>query len=65
MENLMTQVHVLENELTIQRRETQELRADLEACRLEKSNVQRILESTLEEKKHMTDRINNLTVMGM
>lgn len=60
----MTQVHVLESELTVQRREAQELRADLEACRLEKSNVQRILESTLEEKKQMTDRINNLTIMG-
>ncbi|XP_008217193.1 centrosomal protein of 135 kDa isoform X3 [Nasonia vitripennis] len=63
LEDVMTQVHVLESELTVQRREAQELRADLEACRLEKSNVQRILESTLEEKKQMTDRINNLTIM--
>lgn len=61
----MTQVHVLESELTVQRREAQELRADLEACRLEKSSVQRTLEMTLEEKKHMTDKINNLTMMGM
>ncbi|KAJ8668217.1 hypothetical protein QAD02_009880 [Eretmocerus hayati] len=64
LEDVMTQVHVLESELTVQRREAQELRADLEACRLEKSSVQRTLETTLEEKKQMTDRINNLTLMA-
>jgi len=61
----MMQVHVLERELTVERREVQELRADLEACRLEKRNVQRILESTLDEKKQMSDKINQLTVIGM
>jgi len=61
----MMQVHVLERELTVERREVQELRADLEACKLEKRNVQRILESTLDEKKHMSDKINQLTVIGM
>lgn len=60
----MTQVHVLERELTVERREVQELRADLEACRLEKRNIQRTLESTLDEKKQMTDRINQLTIIG-
>lgn len=60
----MMQVHVLERELTVERREVQELRADLEACKLEKRNVQRTLESTLGEKKQMSDRINQLTVMG-
>lgn len=60
----MTQVHVLERELTVERREVQELRADLEACRLEKRNVQRTLESTLDEKKQMTDKINRLTIIG-
>ncbi|XP_023247970.1 centrosomal protein of 135 kDa [Copidosoma floridanum] len=64
LDNVMTRVHTLQNELTMQRREAQELRADLEACRLEKSSVQRLLENTLEEKKHMTDRINNLTMMA-
>jgi len=61
----MMQVHVLERELTVERREVQELRADLEACRLEKRNIQRILESTLDEKKQMSDKINQLTVIGM
>lgn len=61
----MTQVHILERELTVERREVQELRADLEACKLEKHNIQRTLESTLDEKKQMSDRINQLTIIGM
>lgn len=65
LEDVMVQVHVLERELTVERRAAQELRADLEACRLEKRNVQRNLESTLDEKKQMSDRINQLTAIGM
>ncbi|XP_011695097.1 PREDICTED: centrosomal protein of 135 kDa isoform X1 [Wasmannia auropunctata] len=63
LEDVIMQVHVLERELTVERREMQELRADLEACRLEKRNVQRTLESTLDEKKQMSDKINQLTVI--
>ncbi|XP_076748654.1 uncharacterized protein LOC143422118 isoform X1 [Xylocopa sonorina] len=63
LENVMARVHVLENELTVERREVQELKADLEACRLEKLNIQRTLESTLNEKKQITNRINELTVI--
>ncbi|XP_076646468.1 uncharacterized protein LOC143355509 isoform X2 [Halictus rubicundus] len=63
LQDLMTQVHVLEGELTVERREVQELRADLEACKLEKRNIQRNLESTLDEKKRIIDRINELTVI--
>lgn len=43
----------------------QELRTNLETCRLEKLNIQCTLESTLDEKKQMTDRINELTVIGI
>lgn len=60
----MAQVHVLESELDVERKVVQELRADLEACKLEKRNVQRNLEFSLDEKKQMTDRINELTVIG-
>nr|XP_033320790.1 centrosomal protein of 135 kDa isoform X2 [Megalopta genalis] len=63
LQDLMTQVHILEGELIVERREVQELRADLEACRLEKRNIQRNLESTLDEKKHIIDRINELTII--
>lgn len=61
----MTQLHALEHELIVERREMQELRADLESCRLEKRNIQRTLESTLDEKKQMSDRINQLAIIGM
>lgn len=42
----------------------QELRADLESAKSEKRSIQRILESTLDEKKQLTDRINELTLIG-
>lgn len=61
----MEQVHALENELAVKRKEVQELTADLEACKLEKRNIQRTLESTLEEKKKITNKINQLTIIGM
>lgn len=60
----MARVHVLEDELTTEHREVQELRKNLETCKLEKLNIQCTLESTLDEKKQMTDRINELTVIG-
>ncbi|CAK9809654.1 Centrosomal protein of 135 kDa [Anthophora quadrimaculata] len=63
LENVMQRVHILEDELTAERRGVQELRASLEACKLEKLNIERTLESTLDEKKQMTDRINELTVI--
>lgn len=61
----MKQLHVLEHKLIVERREVQELRADLESCRLEKRNVQRTLESTLDEKKQMSDKINQLAIIGI
>ncbi|XP_025989831.1 centrosomal protein of 135 kDa isoform X2 [Solenopsis invicta] len=64
LEDVLMQVHVLERQLTIEHREVQELRADLEACKLEKRNVQRTLESALDEKKQMSDKINQLTVIA-
>lgn len=61
----MTQLHASERQLIVERREMQELRADLESCKLEKRNIQRTLESTLDEKKQMSDRINQLAIIGM
>ncbi|XP_076626079.1 uncharacterized protein LOC143344162 isoform X3 [Colletes latitarsis] len=63
LQDVMTQVHVLEGELTVEHRVVQELRADLEACKLEKRNIQRNLESMSDEKKQMTNRINMLTIV--
>ncbi|XP_050457151.1 centrosomal protein of 135 kDa isoform X2 [Cataglyphis hispanica] len=64
LEDVMKQLHVLEHELIVERREVQELRADLESCRLEKRNVQRTLEHTLDEKKQMSDKINQLAIIA-
>ncbi|KAL6426094.1 hypothetical protein ACFW04_008989 [Cataglyphis niger] len=64
LEDVMKQLHVLEHELIVERREVQELRADLESCRLEKRNIQRTLESTLDEKKQMSDKINQLAIIA-
>lgn len=61
----MTQVHALECELAEERRRVQELKTDLGASRLEKLDIQQTLEFTLEEKKNLTDRINQLTAMGI
>ncbi|XP_029664442.1 centrosomal protein of 135 kDa-like isoform X1 [Formica exsecta] len=63
LEDVMKQLHVLEHELIVERREVQELRADLESCRLEKRNVQCTLESTLDEKKKLSDKINQLAII--
>ncbi|XP_066590884.1 centrosomal protein of 135 kDa isoform X2 [Prorops nasuta] len=62
LDDVVTQVHVLENELMVERREVQELRADLTACKLEKRNIQCLFESALDEKKQMTDKINQLMI---
>ena len=65
MEQANTQIYVLENELTITRRELQESQADLESLKSEKRSIQRCLETTMEEKKQMTDRINELILLGI
>ncbi|XP_033216030.1 centrosomal protein of 135 kDa isoform X2 [Belonocnema kinseyi] len=61
LEDVMSQVHALESELIEERRRAQELKSDMDTSKLEKLDLQRILESTLEEKKRLTDRINQLT----
>ncbi|XP_043473672.1 centrosomal protein of 135 kDa isoform X2 [Leptopilina heterotoma] len=64
LNEVMTQVHALECELAEERRKVQELKSDLGASRLEKLDIQQTLEFTLEEKKNLTDRINQLTAMA-
>lgn len=60
----MQRVRDLENSLLVEKRLSQELRADLEGCKLEKRNIQRTLDNSLEERKRLTDRINELTIIG-
>lgn len=64
MNEVLTQVHALECELAEERRKVQELKTDLGASRLEKMDIQQTLEFSLEERKKLTDRINQLTAIG-
>lgn len=46
------------------KREKQQLLADLDAVKLEKKHLQSVLETALEEKKRLTDKINRFTIIG-
>lgn len=58
------QIQCLEKEVADLRREKQALCSDLEAVKLERNHLQVVLETTLEDKKHLTDRINQFTIIG-
>jgi predicted nucleic acid-binding Zn-ribbon protein len=59
------QIHDLEQEMLELKRNNQELQASMEGIRNEKLHLQRKLESALDEKKKNSDRINELTIIGM
>jgi predicted RNase H-like nuclease (RuvC/YqgF family) len=64
MKNNLKQVHDLELEVLELQRNNQELQASLEGLKREKHNLQRKLETALDEKKKNIDRINELTIIG-
>lgn len=64
MHELSLQLQSLEKEAAEFKREKQQLLADLDACRIEKKHLQSVLETALEEKKRMTDKINRFTIIG-
>ncbi|XP_076257310.1 centrosomal protein 135kDa isoform X2 [Rhynchophorus ferrugineus] len=53
----------LEKENSLLRKAKTQLKADLEAVRLEKNHIQKQLEFEVEDKKRLTDRINNYTLI--
>lgn len=59
------QIRDLEQEVLELKRNNQELQASMEGTRNEKHHLQRKLESALDEKKKNSDRINELTIIGM
>jgi predicted RNase H-like nuclease (RuvC/YqgF family) len=63
MENNLKQIHRLEQEILKLERNNQEQQASIERMRNEKHQLQRKLESALDEKKN-SDRINELTIIG-
>lgn len=65
MENNLKQVHDLELEVLELKRNNQELVASMENLKCEKHQLQRKLETALDEKKKYLDRINELDIIGM
>jgi predicted RNase H-like nuclease (RuvC/YqgF family) len=60
----LKQIHGLEEEVLELKRTNQELQASMERMKNEKQQLQRKLESAHDEKKY-SDRINELTIIGM
>lgn len=58
------QIQSLEKELAEVRRQKQELQADYNAASLEKNHLQSVLETALEEKKRLSDQINQFCIIG-
>lgn len=57
-------VQCLEREISDLKRMNQSLDLDFETVREEKDNLHKILENALDDKKRMTDRINQFTRIG-
>jgi predicted RNase H-like nuclease (RuvC/YqgF family) len=64
MENNLKQIHRLEQEVLKLERNNQEQQASIERMRSEKHQLQRKLESAVDEKRN-SDRINELTIIGI
>lgn len=58
------QIQGLEKEVNQLRREKQEILSDWETTKTEKKHLQYLLETALEEKRLMNDRINQFVVIG-
>jgi FtsZ-binding cell division protein ZapB len=59
------QITDLEREVLEVKRNNQELQASVESMRNEKHHLQRKLDNALDEKKKHSDRINELSIIGM
>ncbi|XP_034949159.1 centrosomal protein of 135 kDa isoform X2 [Chelonus insularis] len=63
LEKSLNQISELENNLLAERRMCQELRADVEAAKNEKRNIQRALDNALEENKQLLNKIKNANML--
>ncbi|XP_063915834.1 centrosomal protein of 135 kDa isoform X2 [Zophobas morio] len=63
MHESVIQIQALERENSQLKQEKQELSGELDAIIVEKRHLQTVLETSLEEKKRLTDRINNFTII--
>lgn len=64
MHESVIQIQALERENVQLKQDKRELSAELDAVIVEKRHLQTVLETSLEEKKRLTDRINNFTIIG-
>ncbi|RZC37719.1 centrosomal protein of 135 kDa [Asbolus verrucosus] len=63
MHESVIQIQHLERENAKLRQEKQEMSAELDAITVEKRHLQTVLETSLEDKKRLSDRINNFTII--
>lgn len=64
IQDALMQIQSLETEVNQLRREKQEILSDWEGTTVEKKHLQALLETALEEKRLMSDRINQFTIIG-
>lgn len=58
------QIQVLEKEIADLKRDKQELVSDYDAVKTEKRHLQTVLETALEEKKRLKERLNHSSIIG-
>ncbi|KYB27999.1 centrosomal protein of 135 kDa [Tribolium castaneum] len=63
MQESLIQIQTLERENNQLKQDTKELSEKLDAITGEKKHLQTVLETSLEEKKRLTDKINNFTII--
>lgn len=64
IQDALMQIQSLETEINQLRREKHEILSDWENTKVEKKHLQALLETALEEKRLMTDRLNQFTIIG-
>lgn len=63
MQQNILQIQTLEKENAELKKNKQEFIMELDVIRAEKKHLQTVLETSLEDKKRLTDRINNFTII--
>lgn len=64
MHESVLQIQRLEKEVVNMKRDNQELVSDYEVVKTEKRHLQAVLETALEEKKRLNDRLNQYSIIG-
>lgn len=65
MQESLLQIQTLERENNQLKQDKKELVTQLDTITTEKNHLKTVLETSLEEKKRLTDKINNFTIIGL